>query len=277
VREGLPFAWTYTYNVFEAMHVFIYSKMIGHFWSLCVEEQVYLVWPFVIYFCPPDKLKGLLGGLVLLGPLVRLATWLLVKADPGPFNEHADMTVYVLTPSHVDAFALGARTALFPPRRAGRSFALALASLAVAGAVVMWFSRLDPIETHRSLGYPVGLAAGYAFVWGYSLLNACTALCIDCLTRRQLLPRFFESKPMAALGKVSYGIYMFHFPLQAFVGKVVPARMAMARMPLQVVTSIGLASLSYALFESRFLGLKSRLPSLSRDETPARPIIVTTT
>jgi peptidoglycan/LPS O-acetylase OafA/YrhL len=82
---------------------------------------------------------------------------------------------------------------------------------------------------------------------------------------------------MAALGKVSYGIYMFHFPLQAFVGKVVPARMAMARMPLQVVTSIGLASLSYALFESRFLGLKSRLPSLSRDETPARPIIVTTT
>jgi peptidoglycan/LPS O-acetylase OafA/YrhL len=59
---------------------------------------------------------------------------------------------------------------------------------------------------------------------------------------------------------------MFHFPLQAFVGKFVPARLAMARVPIQLVTTIGLASLSYALFESRFIGMKSRLPALA----PAR-------
>ncbi len=48
VAAGLPFAATYTYNLFHASSHFEHSKLITHFWSLCVEEQFYLVWPFLI-------------------------------------------------------------------------------------------------------------------------------------------------------------------------------------------------------------------------------------
>jgi len=73
VREGLIYAATYTYNLFHATNQFKHSKIIAHFWSLCVEEQFYLVWPFLLYFTRPSATRRVLAGIVLAGPLVRLS------------------------------------------------------------------------------------------------------------------------------------------------------------------------------------------------------------
>src|SRR4029078_7222796 len=77
VREALPFAATYTYNFWYAAHGTV-SYLLTHFWSLCVEEQFYLFWPFVVYLCPPRYIRHLLMALILLGPIVRavMVRWL---------------------------------------------------------------------------------------------------------------------------------------------------------------------------------------------------------
>lgn len=114
VRDGLPYALSYTYNFWHASSSFVHSKLISHFWSPCVEERFYVVWPFFIFFCPARLRGPALFCIVALGPLVRTAIYGLLKsAGPAAF-EGTEVAVYVLTPSHVDAFALGAYFSLRP-------------------------------------------------------------------------------------------------------------------------------------------------------------------
>ena len=56
VLEGEVYAWTYTYNFFIAEKQ-SWPPFIGHFWSLAVEEQFYLVWPLAVYLLSTEALK----------------------------------------------------------------------------------------------------------------------------------------------------------------------------------------------------------------------------
>src|SRR5262249_15156237 len=70
-REGLPSAASYTFNFWGASRSYVPSLTTGHVWSLAVEEQFYLVWPLLLYVCPPRRLPALLVGAVASGPLIR--------------------------------------------------------------------------------------------------------------------------------------------------------------------------------------------------------------
>lgn len=70
--EGLPYAATYTYNLWFSTRATQFSMLLTHFWSLCVEEQFYLLWPLLIYVTPRARLKPLLTSLIAAGPAIRL-------------------------------------------------------------------------------------------------------------------------------------------------------------------------------------------------------------
>jgi peptidoglycan/LPS O-acetylase OafA/YrhL len=259
LRESLPYAYTYTYNFYYALRASGYSYLITHFWTLCVEEQFYLVWPFVIFFCSERNLPRLLLGLVLTGPLVRLVlAHVISPAGATPLDWH--LAFQVLTPTHVDAFAIGAYVSLYPVARPRPALAAASAVFFSAGL----FLVLKLHQPWLSFGYPIGMGAGYAYVWGYSLVNLCSALLIATLARRELWPAFFEARPIAYLGKISYGLYIIHYPIQSGVEKVLPHGSTLAHIALQSVITVALASASFYLWEARFLRLKDRwFPNVS--------------
>jgi peptidoglycan/LPS O-acetylase OafA/YrhL len=254
LREGVPYAATYTYNFWYATRASGFSEFITHFWTLCVEEQVYLVWPLVFYFCPRRYLRGLLGALIVLGPLVR---YLLARPLAAPGATHLwdfYVALDVLTPTHLDAFAIGAYAALFPWGGQRRLLLVVVSALLMVGALLIHRGHL-PVA---SFGYPIGLRQGYAFVWGYSLINLAAALLIDCLASRKVLPVVFESRVLSYLGKISYGLYVFHYPIQAALSAASPHASVLVRVGAQTVLTISLASGSYYLWEKPFLSLKDR-------------------
>lgn len=223
-------------------------RLLLHFWSLAVEEQFYLVWPFLIYFCPRHLLRGVLLLLVVMGIPIRYVV-----------NFYFELPGYVAV-SHFDAFAIGALTALYPWRLSARAKAFALAVSWPLGFVL--------------LAHNVPLANG-VYGWGYivgvSVINVASALLVQALVERQLLPGLFEHPAMRYCGKISYGIYIFHFPVQALVAHLLPGRHVALQLVVQVGLTVALAGASFAFFESRFLALKDRWFGSKASVSPGTP------
>lgn len=254
VREGLPYAATYSYNFWYATKGQGLSMLLTHFWTLCVEEQFYLVWPFLIFLLPRRRVAPFLLALVVAGPALRaIGLHFLLRPGASQLNDPY-IALDVLTSSQLDAFATGAFVALFPPGGAPRALAAgSLLGLGVGSALVVHAGL-----PWLSFGYPIGMSAGYAFLWGYSLINGLSALLIDCLAHRKFLPGLFEARPLAYLGRISYGMYVIHYPAQQLVDKAVPHAPIPTRIALQIAITVALATASFYLWETRFLRLKDR-------------------
>jgi peptidoglycan/LPS O-acetylase OafA/YrhL len=104
---------TYTYNFQEMVGGFVFnqhflnSRFFGHLWSLCIEEQFYLVFPFMVYFLPKKYLIVFCAIVVLASPFLRilLTKFLLQKTD-HEFLVY--VTIHNFTPLQIDVFFIGA-------------------------------------------------------------------------------------------------------------------------------------------------------------------------
>jgi len=98
-RVQLPSLATYTYNLWIA-GLGWFPAHFAHFWSLCVEEQFYLLWPWIVLFAPRRHLVPITILMILLAPLYRALALSL---------EFNGVAFFVMTPSSFDALGMGAR------------------------------------------------------------------------------------------------------------------------------------------------------------------------
>lgn len=229
----------------------------GHFWSLAVEEQFYLLWPFVIAWCSPRKVlwMGIAVAVISLG-----CRWALAL---GHFPQDA---LYMFTVSRMDALALGASaTALLRIPHARSVIERRTSHVATAAAIIL---ASVFFITH---GYSAYDARSQSY--GYTLLAAGFALCtlVAAVPASGLLRpivRGLEWPPLRRVGRYSYAMYVFHLPLHVFFGGPVLHRMVgphptHAQAFVYIIASMGVnfmaAAASYYLFERHFLRLKEKL------------------
>jgi peptidoglycan/LPS O-acetylase OafA/YrhL len=255
VRES-PWYWTYTSNVQTALHGWSprAARGLDHFWSLAVEEQFYLLWPLAVFSLDRQQLIRVCAAAATLSLAVRM----LLVSDGNP------IAAYVLMPARMDALSAGAFVALVlqgptPRVQVTRYSRVALAAFAAALCVL--------ISVRRSSDPEDALVAtfGYCCLAGFF-----ASLLAGLVTSAHLnAGRLLESRFMRALGKYSYGLYVFHHPLLYLLP---PAQLsvalhtyidsdALARIAaiLGVLAVCGAAAVaSWHLFEQPILRMKDR-------------------
>lgn len=252
-------------------HVILY---MGHFWSLCVEEQFYLFWPWVVFFTSSRKrLIALCGAVVLLAPIVRI-----LVQHHAPSWMISEELLYRLLPFQLDSLLLGALLALLwrgaHRRLLQRAAAfVALVSIVFIVGYFLWEAHVYHHDFRYDYVYPA-----WTHTLGLTLINVTAASLLICALRpRSVVYSILHLKPLRQLGRISYGAYVYHDIIH---GLMVPAVMHVGHrsafilkhhgiisLVLALVLTVCIAWLSFRYFESPFLDLKERW-------APARPPVV---
>lgn len=251
IREAWPWHFFYASNFLFAVHEPSARDPFMPFWSLAVEEQFYLVWPFVVLFLPYASLRKAVLAMMVLSPFLRIGAEL---AFP-----HWHRVNY-LPFSCVDALGAGAWLAFAarhfrrfgsPPEVIARRLALG----GLAGGSIVGLAMLLYRNTHwlESLGHTF-LVLFYAWI----VFRAAGGF-------GGAVGRVLQWSPIVYLGKISYGLYVFHhfftfvdFPgLFATLGLPAPrADLFPVRIALQFGLTLAVAAVSWCLFENPLNNLK---------------------
>ena len=247
---GLPSVLLYGGNWARAFGSTNTLGLLGHTWSLAVEEQFYLVWPFVclLLICRTRR-RLRAAAVVAVLAILDCAYLLFAMAHWG------QQQGFFRTDTHSMGLLAGAALALVignrsPALRLSERRAWMLRRVALMATVIIVFLALLQPKTPPEQGIMIITATGATVV-------LVARLVLDGAGR---LSRLFGSGPARWIGRRSYGIYLYHFPISVvFLQRSGLHGLGYAAMVVAgLIGSIALAALSYRFVEAPFLRRKAR-------------------
>ncbi len=215
---------------------------LGPLWSLAVEEHFYLLWPFAVRYLPRKHLLFVLSAVIVMVPFLRM-----YFSHPVPM---AQLTpIYFLTPFRIDEMSFGCLLAIL------------LESEATAAALQQWSKWLFGFSAatylviwsllHHVLYFP-GAHTKFFDCTGYTLVAVFCFFAVAHvrLNRDSWASRALSFSPLVFVGRISYGIYLYHLLIKSLVmwtTHITSERMALlGDFPLVLF----LSWLSYTYYES---------------------------
>jgi peptidoglycan/LPS O-acetylase OafA/YrhL len=267
VPRVLPSIVTYTYN-YQIAAGGEHFDVLVIIWSLCVEEQFYLLWPWILR--RTGARRGLWFCVSAVAALSMYRTLLYILANWGHLRHPSPASsiwIYFATDTRIGVIMIGCAAALLLHDKGARRawhwmrnarFFPALALAATCLCVVFVTGGRPSSASWRSA------------TLGYSLAGCMVAVLLAAILAQPLSPiaRILSWRPLVSLGAISYGVYLFHSPIAWLVlrsandaGWLGLSHHPVARFSIAVVLVFALtstvASLHYRYVERRFMSLRS--------------------
>jgi peptidoglycan/LPS O-acetylase OafA/YrhL len=229
----------------------------AHLWSLNVEEQFYLAWPIIVFFTPRRWLSATIIAVMLVAPIYRL----LALALFGSGSYAIDIIPF----ASLDALGAGALLALVADARRARRWLIPLrvlgAAVFVLGVGIWPIAQVDAAET---------------LLDSVCLLPMAAIVFMASQGASGPLGHLLNLAPLVALGRISYGVYLYHLFALAVLEKLATRlRMGidlsdgMACFLIASSATIIGAALSWYMIERPINDLKRHFPYTRR---PARAL-----
>ncbi len=197
LRENFEVFFLYISN-FQIYADQEWNELTAHLWTLAVEEQFYLVWPWVILFTPDKYLPKVLLFIIFIGFSSRLLLYTLISPE-----EFQVVTIQVLTPTCLDSFGLGA---LLAYRHKNGIIHNPQLKKALAVILTIWVISiaLNALMVVLLLGRII--VSLFAMIIIEGAVNG----------YQNKAGKLLENKVVLYLAKISYGIYLYHI-FSAFI------------------------------------------------------------
>jgi len=204
---------------------------LGVTWSLAVEEQFYLVWPLVVWFCTAAQLRKIAIAVICFSPALRY------------YLSLHQVNIYSNTFCRLDGLMAGALLAIViraagfvPSKFVARAWVVFLISAPLALAVETLHARW--------IGFSVIALASVSFVY------------LALFSTQKWLHALLTNRFLVYTGTISYGIYLLQkIPLDAAKAFHLDRHQFLA-LPLTTAATYAMAALSWNLLEKPFLKLK---------------------
>lgn len=242
----LVYILTYSSNWARALYDYDLGSM-SHTWSLSIEEQFYLVWPCVIILVSKYIKQIELKFLFFIALTILITSYRYFVS-----GIYSPERIYFGTDTHIDGLLLGS-------------------SLVYFLGLILDSKNLSKIKYVINILVPgcfiIILIFPFIFTWrdlwmqrfGYSVifLSSSVILMHLVLSEGSFVSRVLSFRLISGIGKISYGLYLWHFPLYFLIDFINISTSLYMLILIKLVLAIVIASLSYHLLERNFLKLKS--------------------
>ncbi len=257
---GYDLDWHFSFFFLENYKMYLTdmhpnATTITMFWTLCIEEHFYILWVFAMFFIPKNRILLFLICSVILAIVSRFIEPLVIH------NEHIE-TQEIFT--NLDFFAIGGILGYFVAKNFEKvagfidsiPFFIRVLTVLIVIAFVVFQSEIYPYH------YP---SVGNVF------RPTVIAILFTCLIAvfipKDSKLKFSDKNPLSYLGKISYGLYIYHAFVMVGLNKIfihfnLPlvnwANLSLF-MLISFISSVVISSLSYHYFEKPFLRLRERI------------------